>query len=179
MKYVLLTYRDLKPVDYMLVELETKDKIPFKITTDQKLFAHTDDVARIMSEIDNEKDLCCNIGDAEANTAALITREAAESISEEGIWTGGCKAFFTIDQYKELELEAFLDNCLPIPEEARCVVMCDGGDFAPLLNHNYLETDNVRKFGEALEKKGYRTSRINHIAYAVVKLNTCSELEDS
>lgn len=71
----------------------------------------------------------------------------AASAKDGTISDGGCRAFYTPDEWADRE-ELW-------GKDAELIVVHDGGDFAPCFNADYGNYPLMRKMAQALERLGY------------------------
>ena len=140
------------------------DTVPFTVGSNQTIITDEEADGEIRGEADEARCLDTRMSDAPATTAAMVALTAATEVLEEKPYTGGCKAFWTSQEFKELGWQ----KNHALYKGVHCVILCDGGDFAPLLNVAYEDYENLNKFHSALRKRGYVVRRLTHFAYGLI-----------
>lgn len=178
--YLLVTWSGEDVVEAMPVRIPNYDgdpygdRVPFVVHSNQSIIPlqdpeySTHESRKAVNRYLCSKDLDCTMPRPEQTTAALAVLSAATEVHGEPPYTGGCKAFYSPEAFRENGIHKFLPSA-PLPHDALIYIMCDGGDFAPLLNVAYEQFDMMNSFTRELKKRGYVIERINHIAYAVLE----------
>ena len=68
---------------------------------------------------------------------------------------GGCKAFYSPDEWKEIG-----NN---VPDECILVLCYDGGDLSHYCNYNYANINKIEKFTSLLQEHGLWTESQNSV----------------
>jgi hypothetical protein len=85
--------------------------------------------------------------------ALLELRGFAGSLWDRPAVTGGCKAFYSPQEWR--------DNGWQVNEKVLCVVCHDGGDLAPLFNLDYQDYKAFDKMDQIFRRRGLYAEAIN------------------
>ncbi len=86
-------------------------------------------------------------------TALLEVRDFAGSLWDRPAATGGCKAFYSPQEWR--------DKGWQVNEHVLCVVRHDGGDLAPLFNMDYQDYKAYDKMNQIFQRRGLYAEAIN------------------
>ena len=84
-----------------------------------------------------------HLNDDEKKIANIVIR-AVKKINKRDPDGGGCKAFYTQDEWK--------DRGEDYATDAKLILVHDGGDLSRLCNYSYCDYDGIERFRKALEK---------------------------
>lgn len=87
-----------------------------------------------------------HLNDEQKNIATIIKSVIKDVMGREA-FGGGCRAFFTPDEWKARKEKYGL--------ESQLVLVHDGGDLARFCSYDYQDYDAVECLSKALEKAGY------------------------
>lgn len=136
------------------------DTVPFTVQSNQSIILFDDAPGDIRVLEDEARCIDTRLGNAEATTAAMAALDAAREVLGNDPHQGGCKAFYTTNDFGALGYKCDMKG-------VHCVIMCDGGDFAPMLNTAYENYTLMCDFREAMMRRGYQCARITHFAFSV------------
>jgi len=172
--YLLLTYAGEELVRSDRIVLKDYDgepygdTVPFTVHSNQTIVPEPEINGDLYFKIDELESLNTALATPEATTAAMAALDAAIEAYGEKPYCGGCKAFHTVQWFKD-EWAGWPATCMPT-DDMVMIIMCDGGDFAPMLNVAYENYHLMNKFKEAMVKRGYVINRLNHFSYGVSTL---------
>lgn len=92
---------------------------------------------------------------------AAIARAVLQTLPS-GASGGGCRAFFTPDEWRDRGEKYGVESAL--------VLVHDGGALAPYCNLDYMEYDKIEALGAAMNKLGYYVEQCTSWYSAVYKL---------
>jgi hypothetical protein len=171
MKCYLVTYINEDIHDVTEVDIDNYDgdpygdTVPFTVASNQTIVPEEEATNVVRCAADEAVCLDTRLQDAGATTAAMAALDAAIEVLGENPYTGGCKAFYTPQAFKELGWQ----KMEMLYKGVQCVIVCDGGDFAPMLNIAYEDYGSINRFEDALDNRGYRIRRLTHFAYGLLK----------
>lgn len=94
-----------------------------------------------------KNDLRINQLDSVGQQLAQLIISTAENIQKRPVYCGGCRAFYSPQEWQDRQELYGLDSHL--------IVCHDGGDFASFFNYAYEVPDYMEKMRQAIKKFGY------------------------
>lgn len=120
----------------------------FESVSDWVSLANQRGVAPLEEELALPKDIPQNV-----KNALMEVRDFAGSLWDRPASTGGCKAFYSPQEWRDKGWE--------VNDKVLCVACHDGGDLAPLFNLDYQDYKNYDKMVRILHLRGLYPECIN------------------